>query len=190
MLPGADASNDGGMTPDRNMGQRVTRVEFSRAASNLTSSMLPIVPNVSLGLGTHCLPGRQTSLFVFLESGTATTDAQFGPTGPEGGRDHRWSKCTTGQRGQGDVCCREASEKTSGTVQPPLESGLDATSTEHCRSFTVETGAQGVCRRWGRDTEPLVTAHCAVLSPPQRPGRGGTRGPGSSVQFGRGVSGQ
>lgn len=66
-----------------------------------------------------------------------------------------------------------------GTVQPPLESGLDATSTgKHCRSFTVETGAQGVCRRWGAQTQSpwsLPTVLCSVL--PQE------------VPFGRGVSG-
>ena len=67
-------------------------------------------------------------------------------------RDHRWSECPRVDGGAvgGRGLWRSFRKRPVGTVQPPLESGVDATSTrKHCQCLTVETGAQRVGRRWG-----------------------------------------
>lgn len=184
-------------------------MEFRGAASNPHEQCAPSrVPNVSLRLKEHICPVFHLTVHLevrrhclsFLNLALLRQRRAWAK-GSERRRDHRWSECTRvdgGAVGRHGLW-RSFRKRPVGTVQPPLESGLDATSTrKHCQCLTVETGAQRVGRRWGgrrrapghcpqccaesslrkggADAEPLVTAHSALLSPPSG-GLGGAQDP-------------
>lgn len=74
-----------------------------------------------------------------------------------------------GQRGCGETCAAEKlPEKTSGDCAAP--SGVWTRCHKHRKALPVfhcgDGRPGGVQEVGGADTEPLVTAHCAVLSPP------------------------
>lgn len=90
----------------------------------------------------------------------------------------------------GDVGCGEASRKDPWGLCSPLWSlGLMPQAQESTDSPSLWRRALRGCAGWGARRAPsLPTALCSV-HPQEAWAGGGTRGPGSSVEFGRGVSG-